>query len=113
MQSFAYNLQAIVCQKLLPSVADDVDRVPAVEILLSTATVRGLLEEGRDADLADVIRGSENDGMQCFSRSLYNLIEEDLIDPKVAYAVAPNAEELKMMMKGISQARGGLVNRSM
>ncbi len=113
MQSFAYNLQAIICQKLLPSVAEGVDRVPTVEIMLASATVRGLLEEGRDADLADVIRASEDDGMQCFSRSLYQLIEKDLIDPKVAYEVAPNAEELRMMMKGISQARTGLVNRKM
>ncbi|MBS3820744.1 MAG: PilT/PilU family type 4a pilus ATPase [Planctomycetes bacterium] len=113
MQSFAYNLQAIICQKLLPSVADGIDRVPAVEILLSTATVRGLLEDGRDADLADVIRSGEGDGMQCFSRSLFDLIEKDLIDPKAAYSVAPNAEELRMMMKGISQAKTGLVNRQM
>ena len=86
-------------------------RVPAVEILQMNPTVRQLLETGRDNELGDVIRSHEADGMRSFTRSLFELIEKDLIDPKVAYIVAPNAEELKMMLKGISQSQRGLIGR--
>jgi twitching motility protein PilT len=73
--------------------------------------VRNLLENGRDNELGDVIRSHEDQGMCSFTRSLYELIEKDMIDPKVAYTVAPNPEDLKMMIKGISQSQRGLVGR--
>lgn len=111
LQGLAYNLRAIVCQKLLPSVIEGLDRVPAVEILRMNPSVRQLLEAGRDNELADVIGSNEEDGMQTFSQSLYELIEKDMVDPKVAYSVAPNPEELKMRMKGIKQSQTGLVSR--
>jgi twitching motility protein PilT len=110
-QSLSFNLRAIVCQKLLPSIAKGVDRVPAVEILMTNAVVRQLIEEERDGELPDVIRANERDGMQSFTRSLLNLIETNFVDPKVAYEVAPNVDELKMLMKGISAGRSGLLSR--
>ena len=109
LQSLAFSLNAIVCQKLLPCIKEGVSRVPAVEILRNTPVVRDLLEKGRDGELGDVIRSNEKDGMRSFTKSLHELIETNLIEPKVAYEVAPNAEELKMMLKGINQSRGGLL----
>jgi twitching motility protein PilT len=110
-QTLAANLRAIICQKLIPSIREDVDRVPAVEILRAIPTVRQLITEDRDSDLSEVIRSNEKDGMQSFTRSLLNLIESNLIDPRIAYEVAPKVEELKMLMKGISTGGGGLVGR--
>jgi len=109
--SLASNLTAIICQRLLPGVSKKLPRVPAVEMLLSNATVRKLIQDGRDNDLVEVIRSHEQHGMQSFTRSLMGLIEKDYIDPKVAYDVATNAEELKMLMKGISSSQAGLVTR--
>ncbi|MDY6912852.1 MAG: PilT/PilU family type 4a pilus ATPase [Planctomycetota bacterium] len=100
-QSLAFNLRAIVCQKLLPGIAEGVDRVPAVEILLRNPSVCQLIAEGRETELHDVIRANEQEGMKSFTQSLLELIEKDYVDPKVAYAEAPNADELKMLMKGI------------
>ncbi len=110
-QSLAYNLQGIICQKLLPSIREDVHRVPAVEVMLATAPVRQLIADGRDSELIDVIRSSENDGMIDFNSCLLKLIEDEMIDPRVAYAAAPNAEELKMRLKGIKSSHGGLIGR--
>ena len=110
-QTLAMNLHAVICQMLLPSVADGIDRVPAVEILRTDPAVRQLIQEDRDNELPDVIRAHEKDGMLCFTRSLMDLIENNYIDPKIAYEVAPNVEELKMLMKGISTAQAGLVSR--
>ena len=110
-QSLAFNLKAVICQKLLPSIAEDVDRVPAVEIMLATPIVRQYVEEGRDQELVDIVHGGERDGMQTFTRSLLKLIETEYVDPRVAYEVAPNPDELKMMLKGISSGQSGLVGR--
>jgi len=110
-QSLAFNLKAVVCQKLLPSIAEDVDRVPAVEIMLATPIVRQYIEEGRDQELVEIVRSSERDGMQTFTRSLLKLIETEYVDPRVAYEAAPNPDELKMMLKGISSGQGGIVGR--
>ena len=110
-QSLAFNLKGIVCQKLLPSIANGVDRVPAVEVMLSNPSVRSLIEDGRETELPDIIRSHERDGMQSFTRSLLDLIESEFVDPRVAYEVAPNVDELKMLMKGISSGGRGLIGR--
>ena len=106
-QGMVFNLRAIVCQRLLPCLVEGIDRVPAVEVLLINPAARQVLAEGRDAELADVIRASEHEGMQDFNMSLLKLIENDLIDPKVAYEISPNGDELRMMLMGISGSRGG------
>jgi twitching motility protein PilT len=110
-QSLGFNLRAVVCQMLLPSIAPGVRRVPAVEILLSSPSARQLIQEARDNELPDLIRASEQEGMKTFTRSLLELIQQGFIDPKAAYDHAPNADELKMMMKGITTSRTGLVGR--
>ena len=110
-QSLSFNLKAIICQMLLPCIAEGSSRIPAVEILLMNPSVRRLVQEGRDTELPDAIRAHERDGMQSFTKSLIDLINGDYIDPKVAYEVAPNVEELKMLMKGITTAHGGLIGR--
>ena len=108
-QTLAFNLQAIVCQKLLPSIAKGIERIPAVEILLTNPSVRQLIEESRENELIEVILSHEQEGMMSFTRSLLTLIEKDYIDPRTAYEVAPNVDELKMVMKGISASRSGLL----
>ena len=108
LQTLAFTLQAIICQKLLPSCQEDISRVPCVEIMLNNSVVRDLIEKGRESDLAAVIRSSELDGMLSFNSSLVQLIETDIIDPKTAYAVSPNPDELKMRLKGINTGASGL-----
>jgi twitching motility protein PilT len=110
-QSLAHNLQAIICQKLLPCINTQIGRVPAVEVLLANPTTRKFIEEGRDGELLEVIHASEEQGMKDFNKSLMELIETEMIDPRVAYAASPNPEELKMRMKGITSSRGGLIGR--
>lgn len=110
-QSLAHNLRAIICQKLLPCIAPGIARVPAVEIMLANPSVRQLIADGRDSELNDVIGAFENEGMQDFTKSLLELIEKEMIDPRIAYAAAPNADELKMRLKGIRSSHSGLMGR--
>jgi len=110
-QAMGFNLRAVVCQRLLPCLDKSIDRVPAVEILMVNTVARQLVEEGRDAELMEVIRSGEYDGMQDFNKSLLDMIEKDYVDPRVAYEVSPNPDELKMLLKGISASRAGLLGR--
>ena len=110
-QSLAFNLRAIVCQKLVPSITKGVGHVPAVEVLLANPSVRQLLQESREAELGDVIRNHEREGMRSFTQSLLGLVQSEQVDPKVAGEYAPSPEELKMLLKGISSGRSGLLGR--
>jgi len=108
-QALALAVKAIISQVLLPSIKEGVDRVPALEILLSNPGVRKLIAEGREADLPSVIRSSQREGMQDLTDNLVNLVQEGWIDPKDAYKYAPNIEELKMALKGIRTTAEGIL----
>ncbi len=108
-QSLVFNLRAIITQKLLPSILEGVDRVPAVEIMINNPTIKKLIEEGRETEIIDVIKGCYGEGMQDFTEALRQLVEKEWIEVEVAYEVAPNPEELKMRLKGISTSRGGIL----
>jgi twitching motility protein PilT len=107
-QLLGFNLRAVICQKLLPCLSDGIDRVPACEIMMMDHDIRKLIVDGKDGELADAIRSHELDGMQTFSKSLYELIDTGLIEPSVAYDASPNRDELQMMLSGISASRAGL-----
>jgi twitching motility protein PilT len=107
--AMAQNMKAILAQKLLPSIKPGVGRVPTVEIMTFSPTVRKLILEGRDDKLSDLIRMSARDGMQDFTISLKSLVDQELIDRSVALEVAPNVEALKMALKGIDVSQPGIL----
>ncbi|MGA2035116.1 MAG: PilT/PilU family type 4a pilus ATPase [Thermoguttaceae bacterium] len=107
--ALVFNMKAIVAQKLLPSIRPGVGRVPTVEIMTFNPTVRKLILESQDDKLVDAIRIGRNEGMQDFTTSLKTLIEEEMIDRPTAFEVAPNAEALKMALKGIEIREPGIL----
>jgi len=108
-QALAISVKAIISQVLLPSIREEIDRIPAVEVLLANASVRKLISEGREADLPSVIRNSLREGMQDLTDNLCKLVQDGWIDPKDAYKHAPNQEELKMALKGIRTTAEGIL----
>ena len=64
-------------------------------------TVRKLILEERDEKLYDAIRIGKEDGMQVFNDSLYHFVTKEFVSRAQAFEVSPNAEQLKMMIKGI------------
>lgn len=98
----AYNLRAIVYQKLLPTLREDPARIPALEILLNTPIVQKYVLEAREGELLDIIKQSHEEGMIDFVSSLVKLIEQEYIHTRVALEATPKPEELKMRLKGIS-----------
>ncbi len=108
-QTLSLTVKAIICQLLLPSIKEGVDRIPAVEILLANASTRKLIAEDREADLPSVIRSSQGEGMQDLTYNLCDLIKDGMVDPKDAYKYAPNKEELRMALKGIKSTASGIL----
>jgi twitching motility protein PilT len=102
-------MRSIVAQKLLPSIREDIGRVPAVEVMTFNPTVRKLILEGMDDRLPDAIRMRVNEGMQDFTMSLNELVNKKLISPQTAVEVAPKPEALKMALKGISVVQPGIL----
>lgn len=107
--AIAFNMKGIVAQKLLKSIKPGVSRVPTVEIMNFTPTIRKLILEEQDEKLGDAIRIGSEDGMQDFTQSLKGLVDKELIDRETAMEVAPNREALKMALKGISVNQGGIL----
>jgi twitching motility protein PilT len=107
--AIAMNMKGIVAQKLLKSIKPGVGRVPTVEIMTFTPTVRKLILEEQDHKLGDAIRIGAEDGMQDFTQSLKKLVDDELIDREVAMEVAPNREALKMALKGIDVKQPGIL----
>jgi twitching motility protein PilT len=108
-QSLAFNLKAIVCQKLLPSIKPGVQRVPANEIRTMNPTMRDLIIKGEDEKLPDAIRIGLLEGMLDFNESLRQLVARGDVDRNVALLVSPNPDALKMAFKGIKVAQPGIL----
>ncbi|MCH2142010.1 MAG: PilT/PilU family type 4a pilus ATPase [Phycisphaerales bacterium] len=99
----AYNIRAIIYQKLLKTLRPETSpRIPALEILIGTPAVQKYILEGREGELLDLIRKGQEEGMVDFTSALVNLVEAEWIHHRVAMEATPKPEELKMRLKGIS-----------
>jgi twitching motility protein PilT len=108
-QTFALTIRAVISQNLLPGLRPEAKRVPAVEVLIRTPIIRKLISEGREAEIPMAIRAGSSEGMQDFTESLRQLVEDEWIDLRVALQYAPNVEELKMALKGIRTSTSGIL----
>ena len=107
--AIAFNTKGIIAQKLLKSIKPGVARVPTVEIMFFSPIVQKLVLEGEDHKLSDAIRIGVEEGMQDFTMSLKQLIDDKLIDPNTAFSVAPNPDALRMALKGINVSAPGIL----
>jgi twitching motility protein PilT len=107
-QSLSMNLNAIIGQKLMPSCAEDVARVPVVEFMLKNATIAKAIDRGEDHKITGLIQEGENEGMITWTKSFVDNIRAGLLEKKVAKEYAPNKEQLEMALKGINVAHSTL-----
>jgi twitching motility protein PilT len=106
-QSLAFNLKAIVAQKLVPALKKS--RVPTNEIMIMNPTIRDLILKSKDDKILDAIRIGFNEGMVDFTENLRQLVDRGDIDKATALEFAPNPEQLKMALKGIKVAAPGIL----
>ncbi|HEX2642157.1 MAG TPA: type IV pilus twitching motility protein PilT [Thermoanaerobaculia bacterium] len=98
----AQVLKAVISLRLVPR-ADGIGRVPAAEILISTAYIRECIE---NKDKTKYIReqialGTSQYGMQTFDQSLYQLYKSGLITLDEALKRASNPDEFKLKIQGV------------
>ncbi len=95
-------LEGVVSQRLLASAQGG--RVPAVEIMLATPTIRDLLAEGKTRDLYSALKdGREYFGTCTFNQSLKELVDMELITMEQALQHADDPDELKLEFRGFRQ----------
>ncbi len=95
-------LRAIISQRLMPR-ADGVGRVPAAEVLISTAYIRECIENKEKTKYIreQIALGTSQYGMQTFDQSLYRLYENGLITFDEALRRASNPDEFKLKVQGV------------
>ncbi|MEO0512192.1 MAG: PilT/PilU family type 4a pilus ATPase [Planctomycetota bacterium] len=96
-----YQMRAFVYQKLLPTLHENIPRIPALEILINTAVVREHVLEGREGELRPYLKTIEarETGMVDFNDSLVDLVEREYIHVRTAIESSPNVDELNMRLK--------------
>jgi len=101
----AGTLKSIVCQRLLPR-CDGPGRVPAVEILVSTASIReAIIDSQKTMAILDYIeQGTIQYGMQSFDQSIMNLYRAGTISFEEAMAQCSNPDDFDLRVKGITSA---------
>lgn len=101
----AGTLRAIICQRLLPR-ADGPGRVPAVEVLVTAASIReAITNTDKTNTLMDLVEsGNIQYGMQSFDQSIMKLYRSGLISYEEALAQCSNPDDFDLRVKGITSA---------
>jgi twitching motility protein PilU len=97
LQDMGLNMQAIVSQRLVPTV--DNKRVAAVEVLLGTKTIQDLIYKGDIDSIKEIMKKSENLGMQTFDAALFKLQQAGKISLDEALKNADSANNLRLRIK--------------
>src|SRR5882762_8157076 len=98
-------LKAVISMRLVRA-ARGAGRVPAIEVLVSTALIRDhIMNEEKTYMIREAIAaGTSQYGMQTFDQSLFHLVQSDLISLEEALHNASNPDEFKMRVSGIVSA---------
>ncbi len=98
----AATIRAVISQRLVRK-ADGEGRVPAVEVMLSTAYIREcIITPEKTRSIREAIQqGVSQYGMQTFDQSLYDLYTHGLITYETALENASNPDDFKLRVQGI------------
>jgi twitching motility protein PilT len=101
-------IKGVVSQRLVPRM-DGQGRVPAVEVMVATQTIREcVIDPDKTRRIHDVITaGTSQYGMQTFDQSLAQLCREKLVAYEEALRWCSNPDDFALKMKGV-QSTGDL-----
>lgn len=96
-------IKGIISQRLIPT-KDGKGRVPAVEIMVSTARIRECIEDKeKTKEISDAIaKGHTTYGMQTFDQSIMELMNKGFITYEEALAQSSNPDDFALRVKGIT-----------
>jgi twitching motility protein PilT len=95
-------LKSVISLRLVPR-ADSMGRVPAAEVLISTAYIRECIENKEKTKYIreQISLGTSQYGMQTFDQSLYQLYKSGLITLDEALKRATNPDEFRLKIQGV------------
>jgi len=96
-------LKAVISQRLVPR-SDGKGRVPALEVMVSTARVRECIgDKDRTKEIQDAIaKGFTSYGMQTFDQSLMSHVKSGLITYEEALRHVSNPDDFALRFRGIA-----------
>jgi twitching motility protein PilT len=103
-QLLARNLNAILCQRLIPNLRGT--RTPCLEVLRRNAGVREAIAANDLALLAGIIEAAVGEGMHTFDQYLRELLAAEVVDLDTAMHFAVNRHQMELALRGMVTQRG-------
>ncbi len=97
---FAEVFRGSISQKLLPK-ASGKGRIPAIELLISTPTIKDFILKDELEEIYKLVRSGSYDDMITFNNSLHSLWKQKLISQEVALEHSDSRNELQQLMRGV------------
>ena len=104
---FAEVYRGSISQKLLPK-ATGKGRIPAVELLVSTPTIKDFILKDELEEIYKLVKGGSYNDMITFNMSLYELYKKGYITREVALEHSDAPNELMHYMRGVYTGSEGL-----
>lgn len=92
------NLRGIVAQQLIPT-PDGQGRRACLEVFLNTPLAADLVRKGEVHELKELMKRSNEQGMQTFDQALYELYDSGEITYEDALSHADSPNDLRLMIK--------------
>jgi len=92
------NMKAVISQRLLPQ-PDGMGRVAAVEIMINTPLMSDLIQKGEITAIKELMKKSQELGMQTFDHALFDLLEKGAITIEEAMRNADSVNDLRLRVK--------------
>ncbi len=96
---FSEVFRGSISQRLLP-LADGPGRIPAVEMLFLTSTIKDFIIKNELEEIYKLVQKGSYDDMITFNMSLYNLYKKGLITKETALANTDSPNELMHYIRG-------------
>ena len=107
LQQLAFNLRAVVCQRLLQK-KDEVGRVAALEIMVVNARMRDLIAKGNLSQIKREMDAFLPDGMRSFDFSYIELYQAGKITLEECIKNADNPRDMKLKLKKMGAMGAGV-----
>ena len=103
--NLSLNVHALISQRLVRK-ADGSGRVAAVEIMVNTPLIRGLIRKGDIPAIRTAMGSHQTDGIQTFQDALFALYESKAITLEEALRNADSMNDLRLQIKLQSKRTG-------
>jgi twitching motility protein PilT len=96
----ALSLEGIICMRLLRT-KEGAGRIPALEILRATPSIKKSLQEGEFWKMREFMQKGREIGMQTFNQALVDLYKQDSVTYEEALIASSNPDEFKLNAQGM------------